>query len=300
MKQGALLIRLLFVLSFLLVAADVKFAMFGIPTVVVSLFLAYVISWEMAHLFKVKLRAFSSEAFATSISTAIVGVFFYLGRTDKAVAALIHTKGQNAAYRSTPWMLNDLTLIALSIGIMMGILVIAATIVSYAADVWHHRKLQPLLFGVTSSVLIGTLIGVVFGLMNLLGAPDGKPELLFSIIIGLGIASYSCLVNETSEECRKKAMVHAVQMLVGATLSAIIVWVLSANVRGMIEAFVLIIIGAVMQRYLSFALAGTSVPIPKEAPKLMVGWIGFYTGYFLPFGVCVLLASLIEYAIALG
>ena len=300
MKQRALLIRLLFVLSFLLVAVDVKFAMFGIPTVVLSLFLAYVISWEVAHLFKVKLKAFSSEAFATSVSMAIVGAFFYLGRTDKAVAALIKMKGQNAAYCSAPWILNDLTLIALSIGIMMGILVIAATVVSYAVDVWHNRKLQPLLFGTASSALIGAFVGVAFGFMNSLSAPDGKPVFLLSIILGLGITSYSSLMDEEDKERRMKVTAHVAQILVGAVLSAVAMWVLSMNVRGMIEAFALVIIGAVTQRYLSSIIASASVPIPKEAPKLMVGWIGFYTAHFLPLGVCILLASLIEYAIALS
>lgn len=297
--------KLMFALSFVLVAADIKFSMFGIPTVLLCLFFAYAISWELAHLLKVKWNAFTSESSSTSISLLLVGALFYFGCTDKSVAALIQTHGQNAAYSSIQWELNELTLIALSIGMMMCALVLAATIVSYAVDAWNQRKPSIILIGTGSSIGIGSIIGVLFGLASMMSMPKENALSLLSLIGGLGAASLIASSDDEAgnrsesegwrENCGGKRVDKLARFIAGALLGALLggglAGVLTSSAMESVKAFMLVMIGAAARR----PLAKLSISeAPETAPKILSIGIGFYTRHFLTIGICAPAALLLR------
>lgn len=303
MMQRAGLSRLaLFALSFALVAADAEFSMFGIPTALLCLFLAYAISWELAHLLKVKWNTFTSESSSTSISLILVGALFYFGCADKAVAALIHRCGQNAAYSSIQWKLNELTLIALSIGMMMCALVLAATIVSYAVDAWNQRKPSIVLIGTGSSILVGLIIGTLFGLAAIMGMPKENASLLLSLIAGLGIVNLMATPNGRANSHNENEdgkmgserggeLMFLLGALFGALLSAGLTGILIKSASESIKLFVLVIVGAVAQRFLARL---SIIQAPENAPKMLSVGIGFYTRHFLTLGMCASIALLLK------
>lgn len=292
--------KLLFILAFVLVAADVKLNAFGIPTALLCLFLSYGISWEIAHLIRIRWNASTSDAFSTSISLIIVGAFFYFGCTDKAVAAFIQAKGQNAAYGSTQWKLNELTLSALSIGMVMGTLVAAATVVSYAVDAWHQRKPSLIFAGTASSILAGTVVGIPFGLTTMMSATKTDASLLLALIVGLGVAT--SLLPEPS--CRQPNMVSKRQSVIlqelacstcGAMLAGMFAGALTRNILSAVEAFWLVICGSVVGHRLMHSLSVDKAATSQDAPKFIAFGVGLYARNFLALGVCASIALLLKF-----
>ena len=295
--------RLLFAGAFLLVTADAQLALWGIPTVMVGMFLAYTISWELAHLWRAN-RGHTSDSFATSIALMLTGALFCFGRTDRAVAEIVSTKGQNFAYRSTAWTINELTLIALSLGVMMGVLVITAALISYIMQSWRERNWRILILGAVTSIIVGAVTGISFGLLCIMGPPNANPMLLAALIAGLGIATcnnghatrgHEGNATASSEQCKvkKRRIITAIFTALGIVASALIAYLSSHRQYDAIIVSSLVLMGVIMRALITPWLRKHEISKPEIAPRIVVFNVGWYMQHFAALGITAAIAALI-------
>lgn len=283
--------------------ADAQLALWGIPTVLVGMFLAYIISWESAHLWRAH-RGHTSDSFATSVALMLTGALFCFGRTDRAVAEIISTKGQNFAYRSTAWTINELTLIALSLGVMMGVLVITAALISYIVQSWRERNWRILIFGTATSIIVGVVAGISFGLLCIMGPPNTNPMLLAALIAGMGIAVYDnggatrkhegdTVASSAQRNAQKRRVSSVIFTVLGIIAAALIAYLSSHRRYDAIIMSGLVLLGAIVRALITAWLRGREISEPEIAPRIVVFNVGWYTQHFAALGIAAAIAALI-------
>ena len=276
-RHSVLLTNGTFLLVLLLVFVDSRWPITfgGIPSFLVAAFLSYAVAWDLALLLAAR-RIHTSDLLSTSLALLTVGCIFFFGRTDTVVASMIANKeeGQRIAYESFLWKFNDIVLLLLSIGTMMGLLVIAVAILSYLGRVrWKQAMI-----GVLASVVVGTICGIGFGSITMFPVREVwqlAPVLVVAMWIGTLImgCQFGDLQRSIFGVLATAATAMALLLILGSGLEAILLVtagaVLGISVQALIGSWIV-----------------TSIPIPENAPKFI--WkVGWYCARFISLGVAV-------------
>jgi len=277
-RHSVLLTNGAFLLALLLVFVDSRWPITfgGIPSFLVAAFLSYAVAWDLALLLAAR-RTHTSDLLSTSLALLTVGCIFFFGRTDMVVASMIANKeeGQRIAYESFLWKFNDIVLLLLSIGTMMGLLVIAVAVLSYLGRVrWKQAMI-----GVLASVVVGTICGIGFGSITMFPVREVwqlAPVLVVSLWIGTLImgSQFGNLQRSIFGVLATAATAMALLLILGSGLEAILLVTAGA------------VLGISVQALLGSWSVTVSIPIPENAPKFI--WkVGWYCVRFISLGVSV-------------
>ncbi|MCX7778320.1 MAG: hypothetical protein N2381_09760, partial [Armatimonadetes bacterium] len=182
------------------------------------------------------------------------------------------------------------TLVALSMGMMMGALVLAATIVSYVVDAWSQRKPIMVVLGTASSVLVGLTVGIPFGLAVTMIAPKESALSLLSLIGGVSVANLLKADDEANSQSSQRY--RFLSPIAGGLFSALVAGILINSMLESAKLFALVTFGVMAQQRL---LSGLGIEqVPENVPKILSVGIGFYARHFLAIGVCASAAMLLK------
>lgn len=267
-----------FLLVLLLVFMDSRWPIIfgGIPSFLVAAFLSYAVAWDLALLLAAR-RIHASDLLSTSLALLTVGCIFFFGRTDTVVASMISNKeeGQRIAYESFLWKFNDIVLLLLSIGMMMGLLVIAVAVLSYLGRVrWSQAMI-----GVFASVVVGIICGIGFGSITMFSVRETwqlAPVLVVSLWVGTLITGrpFGNLQRSIFGVFATAATAMALLLILGCGLEAVLLVTAGA------------VLGISVQVLLGSWIVTIPIPIPENAPKFI--WqVGWYCVRFISLGVAV-------------
>ncbi len=289
-QQDKGLTELIFLAGLVLLPLDNLFWSAGLPSLLIASALVYGIAWELPRLLFRRENAL--DQFAASWALTLVLACFYLGKSDRALAQMIHEQGQAAAFNSSLWLINDGILLLLTIAAMMVLLALTTFVLHLFQPVGAEgvsaavgRVIQSVAkFFVT--ILLSTVVGLGGGAWTVLVSNQG---LSFGLVtwVTMWAAARGHTIARHSPAMRWGLAVGIALMVAGLVGSwsrsiptAAIAWLLGLAV---IVAHFLALSALSFYRRRDADQQPMLELVhqrPKDAP-FHVPWVGFYTIRFV-------------------
>ncbi len=281
------LTELIFLAGLVLLPLDNLFWSAGLPSLVIAGALAYGLAWELPRLlFK---NEGTLDQLSASWALTLVLACFYLGKSDRAVVQLIQEQGQDAAFNSPLWLVNDGVLLTLTIAVMMVLLALTTFALhllqpaEQGIPLPRYLQLAAKAFShLLAALVVSTVVGLGCGAWAVLVSNKGLTFGLVTWVTMWAAARGNIIARHSS--AGRWGLAFAIALMVAGLAGGVTRSLFTALIAGTLGLAVVVAHFLVLSALSLYKRQGAEPqPVlelihqrPKDAP-FHVPWVGFYT-----------------------